>query len=129
VGEGSAYPLEDGGYDLRGSAYELGAGDREVEVMFLVVVVACFEIFGEGFQVIEEGVVCLCRKVHSGEWIVDSEGAREGFEVFSEERGENCRVTYSDVRIEVGLVWIGRHWGWQGKLLLRLQCVYGLYSS
>ena len=108
--EGRAYAFLYGHEDLSGPTEELRASDDVSGVTVFSFGIALFEVFAEGFDVPEEGVVISLSKVYLSEGVGDSERLQEGFEVLCEEQGKYAGVAYGDIYIKAGFGGIGCHW-------------------
>ena len=94
----------DGGHNLGCATYELALVYSETEVSVRVVEIPLFEVFFDGFEVVEKGIRCfvrfLLRKVGFDEAIGDGERRWQLCEVLLEQRGEKRGVSSGDVGIE-----------------------------
>ena len=102
--EGGADALHDGSHDLSYTMYELALIYGETEVSVRVVNVSLFKVFFDGFEIVEEGIVCLVgglfREIGFVEAVSDGEGRWQLREVLLKQRGKKCGISSRDVGVK-----------------------------
>jgi len=96
--------LYDGGHNLGCATYELALVYSETEVSVRVVEIPLFEVFFDGFEVVEKGIECFVRfllqKVGFDEAVGDGKRRWQLCKVLLEQRGEKRGISSGDVSVE-----------------------------